>query len=452
MLGFLGSFSFMQGLVSSSAAAVGVDLGTETLRLAQVEPDPDGPELVAAAARDVPPGAAEEPVAYSDFCAGALKELWREGRFSGRRAVLGVPSSMMHLLHLRLPKLDAAGMQSAMAFEAAGKLPFDPVAGILRHHVVGDVYTNDGPRQEVICTAVRRDHVELLLNAAEKARLDVAGLVAAPMALRDCFSRIYRRTTDVETGFCFIDIGRSATRVTIMRAGHLYFARSVAIGSEDLNKAVADAVGVQASEARLLRSQLAEQQNQAEGPRPEPIRPVPVQPPADADHSFAMLGAALKQNAARPEPAAQVETRASLGAEAYVMRSPKAVQVTMPGKSTREGTSLVTEMSVAQAIDPIVHHLADEIQRCRRYHEGTFPGVPVDRLVFVGGEAHVRSLCQALARRLGISAQLGDPIVGLCHDVSARRETPDLVAAGIDRRRPQPAWAVACGLSLGAPA
>ena len=450
MLGFLGSFSFMQGLVGGPSAAVGVDLGTETLRLAQVEPDPDVPELVAAAARDVPPGAAEEPVAFSDFCAGALKELWREGRFSGRRAVLGVPSSMMHLLHLRLPKLDAAGMQSAMAFEAAGKLPFDPVAGILRHHVVGDVYTNDGPRQEVICTAVRRDHVELLLNAAEKARLDVAGLVAAPMALRDCFSRIYRRATDVETGFCFVDIGRSATRVTIMRAGHLYFARSVPIGSEDLNKAVADAVGVQPSEARLLRSQLAEQQSDAQ--RPEPSRPAPHQAPDDADHSFAMLGAALKQKVAQPELAQEDQARTSPGAEAYVMRASRAVQVTTPGKSSREGTSLVTEMSVAQAIDPIVHHLADEIQRCRRYHEGTFPGVPVDRLVFVGGEAHVRSLCQALARRLGISAQLGDPILGLCHDVSARRETPDLAAAGIDRRRPQPAWAVACGLSLGAPA
>src|SRR5690606_27955694 len=145
------------------------------------------------------------------FCATALKELWREGQFTGRKAVLGLPSSMMHLLHLRLPKMDAAAMQTALTFEAAGKLPFDPVSGILRHHPVGDIYTNDGPRQEVICTAVRRDHVELLLNAAEKARLDVVGMVASPMALRDGFGRMYRRANDGDTGFCFVDIGRSAT-------------------------------------------------------------------------------------------------------------------------------------------------------------------------------------------------------------------------------------------------
>jgi Tfp pilus assembly PilM family ATPase len=274
------------------------------------------------------------------------------------------------------------------------------------------------------------------------------------MALRDCFSRIYRRTTDVETGFCFIDVGRSATRVMIMRAGHLYFARSIPIGSEHFNQAVADAVGVQPSEARLLRAQLAEQQQQAEGRSEPAARPAtaPGRPAADTENSFALLSAAVQAGDGTQPARAPAQAG---GAEAYVMRSPARAavhQTATPRATAAPAASLVTEMSVGQAIDPVVHDLADEIQRCRRYHESTFPNVTVDRLVFVGGEAHVRSLCQSLARRLGISAQLGDPIVGLCHDVSARREVPDLLAAGIDRRRPQPAWAVACGLSLGAPA
>lgn len=449
MLGLLSPFSLVQDFFGASASAVGVDLGTETLRLAQVQADPESPELIAAASRDVPPGAAEEPVAYAEFCANAIKELWREGRFEGRKAVLGIPSSMMHLLHLRLPKLEAGAIPAALAFEAAGKLPFDPVAGILRHHVVGDVYTNDGPRQEVVCTAVRRDYVELLLNAAEKARLQIAGLVAAPMALRDCFSRIYRRSSDAETGFCFVDIGRSATRVTIIRAGHLYFARSIAIGSEHLNKAVADAVGIQPTEAKLLRSQLAEQQSHAEAERTQgPAAPVAISAGSMTVHEsseqrFALLEAAT--SAARRGPAAAPGEQA---AEAYVMAPPQRPAA----RVARSSSSLITEMSVAQAIEPVLHQLADELQRCRRYHEATFPNVAVDRLVFVGGEAHGRSLCQSLARRLSVAAQIGDPIASLCHDITTRRQGADLSEAGIDRRRQQPAWAVACGLSLGAPA
>jgi hypothetical protein len=61
----------------------------------------------------------------------------------------------------------------------------------------------------------------------------------------------------------------------------------------------------------------------------------------------------------------------------------------------------------------------------------------------VGGEARQRSLCQHIARELGIGAQLGDPLVrmGRISEIS--------IESGIDRRQPQPSWAIALGLSLG---
>ena len=163
-----------------------------------------------------------------------------------------------------------------------------------------------------------------------------------------------------------------------------------------------------------------------------------MKPPVES--SFAVLDAATA-NKGRPAPA-------GADPEAFVMtldKNPRAM-------AQRTSSSRVTEMSVTQAVDPILQQLADELQRCRRYHEATFPSVLVDRLVFVGGEAHNRPLCQALARRLSIAAQIGDPVGGLTPEVTTRRSAPDLSAAGIDPERQQPGWAVACGLSLGAPA
>jgi Tfp pilus assembly PilM family ATPase len=67
----------------------------------------------------------------------------------------------------------------------------------------------------------------------------------------------------------------------------------------------------------------------------------------------------------------------------------------------------------------------------------------VQRLIFVGGEANQRSLCQHIARELGVAAQVGDPLVrmGKSSDVG--------IESGIDRRAPQPAWSIAIGLSMG---
>jgi Tfp pilus assembly PilM family ATPase len=85
--------------------------------------------------------------------------------------------------------------------------------------------------------------------------------------------------------------------------------------------------------------------------------------------------------------------------------------------------------------------LESEITRCMRYYESTFPTQHIARVVFLGGQALDHRLCQALAQRLHLPAQVGDPF--------ARIARPGETDFGLDRRQAQPAWAVAVGLSLG---
>jgi Tfp pilus assembly PilM family ATPase len=98
-----------------------------------------------------------------------------------------------------------------------------------------------------------------------------------------------------------------------------------------------------------------------------------------------------------------------------------------------------------QACQDLLKKLVAELDLCRRYYEATFPAKPVDRMIFIGGESHQRWLCQHIARELGLAAQLGDP---MCRMSKSCRLGPE---SGIDRRQPQPAWAVAIGLSMGPP-
>jgi Tfp pilus assembly PilM family ATPase len=87
--------------------------------------------------------------------------------------------------------------------------------------------------------------------------------------------------------------------------------------------------------------------------------------------------------------------------------------------------------------------IVEELALCRRYYEAAFPNQPLDRLIFVGGEARQRGICQTIARELGIAAQIGDPMARMARTMAVGIES------GIDRRQPQPAWAVAIGLSMG---
>ncbi len=96
------------------------------------------------------------------------------------------------------------------------------------------------------------------------------------------------------------------------------------------------------------------------------------------------------------------------------------------------------------AMGPALASMGDEISRSLRYYESVFPSKLVERAVFLGGQALDRRFCQRMAQRLNLPAQIGDPLARIRSAESAE------AAYQLDRRHPQPAWAVAVGLSLGA--
>jgi len=95
---------------------------------------------------------------------------------------------------------------------------------------------------------------------------------------------------------------------------------------------------------------------------------------------------------------------------------------------------------------PPIVEVSDTIAECLRESESTAHGPGPERIVFVGGQAHDWKLCEAVAEKLQLPAQVGDPLVGI------RRPGAENLPEGIDLRHPQPSWAVAIGLGLGAAA
>ena len=89
----------------------------------------------------------------------------------------------------------------------------------------------------------------------------------------------------------------------------------------------------------------------------------------------------------------------------------------------------------------LLETVGDELSMCLRYHRVLFPDRPIDRIIFLGGEARQTWLCQHLIRTLRLPAQLGDPLARLDCDSAAK-------VTNLSLDDPQPGWAVACGLCI----
>lgn len=419
-------FGFVQNWFKPGCNPIGVDFGSDSLRLAQVEYVDNDFRLVAAASADVPTHVRHDPSARLNFFAQTTRDLLQHGDFRGRRAVLSLPASSMFIQHLRMAKMDDEDLKKALPWEARGKLPIDPSHALLRHLVAGEVYQEQEPKNEVILMAASRETVKHLLATAAKARLEVIGMNVEPKALIDCFSHVYRRKTDAEITNCFVDIGSTASRAVIARGTQILFARVIPLGGDHFNRAVATALKIGLDDAKVMRIKLCHLQPSAGAPGP-----LAEQQPADqeVENSFALLGAGL-----------EASRKAQAGGTALV-EAPVAVQEDEP--DLRPGDMTREIQLVEQACREPLQKLVEELDFCRRYHESAFPNLPVQRLIFVGGEAHQRALCQSVAQKLMLAAQVGDPLVRM-------GRTSDIgIESGIDRRVPQPAWAVALGLSIG---
>ena len=394
---------FVQSWFTPGSNPIGVDFGTDSLRIAQVEPVNGATgdfKLVAAARADVPVHVRNDPAQKLAFFLEAVRELWAQGNFRGRKVVLSLPASILTIQHLRVPKMDDEALKKALLWEARGKLPYDPSHAVMRHMVAGEIHQDGEQKHEVILMAAPRGWVNEFLASAAKAKLDVVGMNVEPKAVVECFGHIYRRKNDGETVNCFVDIGCGATRVFIAKGQQMVFSRAVPVGGDHFTRAVAAALKIGFEDAKVLRVKLAHAQ-----PDGSP------KPATDPDGLPAGLFSP-------PPPKPSAEALAASRREADV---------------------------VEQACREPLNKLIDELVLCRRYHEATFPNSLVDRLVFVGGEARHRNLCQGIAKGLDLAAQVGDPMVrmGRMSDIGPE--------SGVDRRLPQPDWSCALGLSMGPP-
>ncbi len=112
--------SFVRSFFRARANPIGVDFGSDSLKLAQVAPAGKEWKLLAAASADVPLHVRRDPAGRQHFFVETTRELLSSGGFSGREAVLALPIASMFLQHLRLPKMDEDALTKAIPWERAG--------------------------------------------------------------------------------------------------------------------------------------------------------------------------------------------------------------------------------------------------------------------------------------------------------------------------------------------
>jgi Tfp pilus assembly PilM family ATPase len=236
----------------------------------------------------------------------------------------------------------------------------------------------------------------------------------------------------------------------VARGTEILFARTIPVGGDHFSRATANGLKIKLDEAKLLRVKLAQlgivaaaaSQPAAQAAPVAPKRQAPAEVPVPAsddqsiENSFALLPAGVREDRRRSE----------LGPATAVAEAPvDAVAATPPAAAPGIDPVLGKQAKqVEEACKDSLNRLVEELELCRRYYETTFQDKPVQRLMFLGGEARQKALCQHIARAMGLAAQVGDPLPRLKRE----NDGEDGIEC-LDRKSQHPSWAVAIGLSIG---
>lgn len=413
-------------------SVLGVDIGSRTIKVAEVKASGRDAVVTALAVVDTPEGAVDHTGVYnSDAVGDAIKHAISEAGGSSSHIVVSVAGQASVLVRtLEVPKMTPTELKEHMQWEINRNIPFAESTVMSDYKPLGGDDPNS-QNMDVVMAISPQSAIDTLVACVKRAGKQPAAIDVEPMALARSVKSSY---DDVfgEQSVCVIDVGHKSTAINIFKDGKLLMPRQVPVGGEMFTQAIQDAMMVtredaearKQSEIDLGANAAAAMPTYTSGASPvtgefQPYNPFsdePVAAPAPApagSNPFAEsdepFGGFASSDAVAPEP-------------------------------TADNTPATGASPVYSAIAPVLEEFVAEIRRSVDYFRSR--GGEVDRIVLCGGGAKLKGLATFLGTSLGLSCDLYDPLRRL--NVSAKKADE----AFINTHREEFAVAVGNGLHI----
>lgn len=221
------------------ASIVGLDIGATAVRAAEVIVTRKGTTLTRYHSVALPTGAMQRgEVVEPHHVTAALKALWKRGRFSTRKVVLGIGNDRVLARELTVPNAPLAMIREALPFQVHDMLPVPTPEAILDFYPVADA--GHGQVQGLLVAAVK-EGVLATIDAVRKARLEPVTVDFIPFAL----SRALLQRGREQGATAVVDVGAHTTTVVIAWEGVPHFVRIIPSGGDEITHTLHSRLGIE---------------------------------------------------------------------------------------------------------------------------------------------------------------------------------------------------------------
>jgi type IV pilus assembly protein PilM len=227
-----------------------VDIGSSSIKLAEVFHGPSGPRLTALATAPLPPTVIQSNVIQDEApVVDAIRALIQKTGVQSKAAITAVPGPAVIVKKVVLPAQTGTAIDAAVLAEAQQLIP-DSLDNVHLDYQVVD-WMEDGNKMEVLVVAVKRDIINSYTAAIRAAGLDPAVVDVDYFALENMFELNY--DTSEGGSVALVNIGARYSSINILKDGRSTFTGDVPVGGAEFTDALVRQLGVSPADADALK-------------------------------------------------------------------------------------------------------------------------------------------------------------------------------------------------------
>lgn len=233
----------------SANKILGLDIGSSSIKVAELDVSKSGAKLVNFGMIQTPPNSINGgDIADVNSLAVAVKTVCAEIKAKRKNAAVGMFGTAVIVKKITIPRIDMKLVSEQVKWEAEQYIPFDVNSISLAHHVINP--KSDAETMDILLIAAQNELVAEYYQLVQNADLKMGVLDVSAFALANVFEFNYGRSSGAVG---LLNLGSAITTFVVVANGEVVFCRDMPIGGQNYTNDIHKEMGVSLPEAESLK-------------------------------------------------------------------------------------------------------------------------------------------------------------------------------------------------------
>ncbi len=229
---------------------VGLDIGSRTIKVAEVKETKKGNTLKKFGMIDVPSGAIEDgAINNPEEVASLLRDMFKTYNIRESNIAVSIGGYSVIVKKINVQTMEEEQLQETIHFEAEQYIPFDISDVNLDFQILG-ANENNPNQMNVFLVAAKKEMVNDYINLVTMAGLNPCIIDVEAFALQNIYEMNY---DSKDENVALIDIGASKTSLNILKGNTSVFMRDVSLGCSQVNQKIMALINCSFEEAEDIK-------------------------------------------------------------------------------------------------------------------------------------------------------------------------------------------------------